>query len=129
MSLETEEIQEMVENGVDIITVSPEGLAQSKERAGQFLVIQAVLTTYLRQTAEKLAKLTTLKDATFANVLKDSEGKNITEKKINVEKSDDYAKIREEVEEQTALYEWIKGHIKIFENAHILYRSLAREGG
>jgi len=124
-----EEVQALVDSSVDLIAVSAEGLAESAIRAGKFLEVQAILTTYLREVDEHMAKLTTLRDATYATVLNKAEGKNVTEKKINTEKEESYAQIRQDLEMQLALHEWVKGHIKIFENAHILYRSLSREGG
>jgi hypothetical protein len=122
-----EEVSEAVDGCVDLITLTPEGLAASRERASQFLYVQAMLTSYLKEIDEELAKKTTLKEATFASVVSKVDGKSITEKKINVAKSEEYSSVRESLEELDALREWIKGHIKIFENAHILYRGFSRE--
>lgn len=121
-----DEIEELVERGVDLIAITPEGLAQSRERAGEFLIIQAVLTTYLLQVSEDLSKLTALKDAFFADSIRKAEGKNVTEKKINTAKDDKYNEAVKNYEAMDSLRDWVKGHIKIFENAHILYRSLSR---
>jgi hypothetical protein len=124
--LEQQEVEELVDKGVESITITSEGLAKSRERAGEFLVIQAVLTTYLKQVSEDLSKLSALKDATFADSIRKSEGKNVTEKKINVAKDDGYTGALKNYEELDSLRDWVKGHIKIFENAHILYRGLSR---
>lgn len=123
----SDEIFEVVQDQLDLITVTPEGLASSKERAARFLVVQATLIEYLKQVDEELAKRSTLKEATYANKISQVVGKNITEKKINIATDEEYSSVRESYEELEALREWVKGHIKIFENAHILYRGFSRE--
>ena len=122
-----EEIEETVDGLVDAITITPEGLAESRERSANFLVGQAVLTAYLKQVDEELAKRATLRDAIYASTLKNADGGNVTEKKINILADENYSVSRQLHEELEAKREWIRGHIKIFENAHILYRSLSRE--
>jgi hypothetical protein len=121
------EIFEVVQGQLDLITVTPEGLASSKDRAARFLVVQATLIEYLRQVDEELAKRSTLKEATYANKISTIVGKNITEKKIIIATDEEYSSVRESYEELEALREWVKGHIRIFENAHILYRGFSRE--
>ncbi|OGM08153.1 hypothetical protein A2Z67_03905 [Candidatus Woesebacteria bacterium RBG_13_36_22] len=121
------DIEKLVEEAVELITVTPEGLALARERAAKFLVIQATLIDYLRQVDEDLAKRSTLKDATFANIISKAKGANVTEKKINVAQEEEYSKIRQSYEELEAEKEWVKNFIRIFENAHLLYRSMARE--
>jgi hypothetical protein len=121
------EISECINTHVDLITITPEGLAESRERAAMFLVAQALLTSYLKQVDENIAKLSALKDATFAQAIGKTEGKNVTEKKIKVGRDNQYRDMLLKYENMNALREWIKGHIKVFENAHILYRGFCRE--
>lgn len=123
----SDEIFEVVQDQLDLITVTAEGLASSKDRAARFLVVQATLIEYLRQVDEELAKRSTLKEATYANKISQVAGKNITEKKISIATDEEYSSVRESYEELEALREWVKGHIRIFENAHILYRGFSRE--
>jgi hypothetical protein len=122
-----EEVSKVINTHVDLITITPEGLAESRERAAVFLVAQALLTSYLKQVDENMAKLSALKDATFAQAIGKTEGKNVTEKKIKVGKDDQYRDQLLKFENMNALREWIKGHIRIFENAHILYRGFCRD--
>ncbi len=124
---DSEEIIQAVQEHLDLIAVTSQGLAESKERAAKFLLIQAVLIEYLRQVDEELVKMSTLKEATYAQRIGKTPGKNITEKKINVAMDEEYSPVRESYGEWDALREWVKGHIKIFENAHILYRGFSRE--
>jgi hypothetical protein len=127
MELEYSYVAGLVDSSIDSITITPDGLANSRERAAEFLVVQAVLTTYLKQVSENLAKSAALRDATFANSIKKTEGKNITEKKINVASDETLGVLEKNCSDLEALREWVKGHVKIFENAHILYRGLSRE--
>jgi hypothetical protein len=125
--IDQNEVFEVVTAQLELITVTPQGLAESKDRAANFLIVQATLIEYLRQIDGELAKRSTLKEATYANKIEQTTGKNITEKKINIATDKEYASVRESYEELEALREWVKGHIKIFENAHILYRGFSRE--
>ncbi len=127
--LNWDEIKELVDGLVDSITVTDEGLSEARERSANFLVGQAVLTSHLKDVDEELAKLATARDATYAHSLSKVTGENITQKKINVANETDYTTLRQQYEELESKREWLKGHIKIFENAHILYRSFSREGG
>ncbi len=127
--LDWTEIKSMVDGLVDEITVTDEGLSEAKERSANFLVGQAVLTSHLKEVSGELAKLATARDATYAHSLSKVTGENITQKKINVANETEYTALREQYEELEAKREWLKNFIKIFENAHILYRSFSREGG
>lgn len=121
-----EEIRELVDKGLDKIAVTPEGLALSRERAGEFLIIEAVLADYLKQVSEEMSVLSSLKDAIFADAIRRAEGKNVTEKKINTAKDDNYVVALQNYENIDSLRDWIKTHLKIFENAHIFYRGMSR---
>jgi len=124
-----EDAQELVDSCIEQIAVTSQGLAEASVRSANFLIGQAILTSFLKEVDEELAKLGVLRDATFSDTISKVEGKNVTEKKIKVAKDVEYSNIRQQYEELEAKREWVKGHIKILENAHILYRSLSREGG
>ncbi len=124
---DSDEVLEVVSAQLEKITVTSQGLAESKERAASFLIVQAALIEYLKQIDEELVKRSTLKDAVYAQRLSKAEGGTITAKKINIATDTEYSPVRESYEELVALREWVKGHIKIFENAHILYRGFSRE--
>ncbi len=125
--IDSNEVLEVVQKQLELITVTSQGLAESKERAATFLIVQATLIEYLRQIDEELVKRSTLKEAVYAQRLSKTEGGTITAKKINIATDEEYTPVRESYEELEALREWVKGHIKIFENAHILYRGFSRE--
>jgi len=122
----SEDIAELVDSGVDHITITPEGLVQSRERAGEFLVIQATLTHYLQQVSLDLSRISAIKDAVFADAIGRATGKNITEKKVAVAKDEHYVIALKDFEEMDAHRDWVKGCIRIFEHAHLLYRGASR---
>jgi len=125
--LDFSDVEKLVQDNLELIIVSPESYSEYKERAGNFLVIQAFLTTYLKDVVDELSKYESLKEAMYADVISEAEGKSITEKKINVAKKSGYVSIRESFEQLESVKEWVKGHIKIFENAHIFYRGFSRD--
>lgn len=120
-------LEQQVSEHIALIAITDKSIAESKERSAKFLIIQAILLNSLREINRDLAKFGVLRDATYATAIRDIGGKNITEKKINVIENQDYAENKQKFEEIEALRDWIKGHIKIFENAHVLYRNLNKE--
>lgn len=124
--MEFEEINEKVQEHLKLITVTRKSLGQAVERSADFLTMTAILTDYRRELEIDKAKLTTLQEAQFSKAIKEALGKTITEKKINVGENQEYSSVREKVEEINAAISWVKSYMKIFENAHIVYRAQAR---
>jgi len=120
-----DQIELKVAEHVSLIAITADGLAEGRERCAKFLVMIAILTDYLKQVDTDIAGVVTLKDAMYSQAIKGVSGKNVTEKKINVAENTDYTQIRQQYEEMQALHEWVKGHIKIFDHAHLMYRQAA----
>src|SRR5690242_13928669 len=93
--LSLEQIETLVEKGVQEIAVTASSLADAAPRAGRFLTRVAVLTDYLRQLEEESPKHLTLTNAAYAQAIKAAEGKNITEKKVEAEANTIYTTILE----------------------------------
>jgi hypothetical protein len=125
--MQYEEIEKLIEDHIDLIHVDANALANSKDRSARFLVIQAILATYLKSLEEAKAQLTTITEASFAQAIKYASGKNVTENKISASVDPQYSSTRENSEKLDAEINWIKTHMKIFENAHILFRQFLRE--
>lgn len=121
------EIETLIEETVELIAVNAHSLADAKPRASRFLVVNAILSSYLKDLEEELPKYQTVEDANYAQAIQSVEGKNITEKKANVATVTDYTDARENKEKLNALRDWIKNHIKIFDHAHLMYRQYSRE--
>lgn len=115
-------VQCLVTRGVEEIAVNAHSLADAKPRAGRMLMRVAVLTNYLRAIEEELPKLQTLVNAQYAVAIQAALGKNITEKKVDAEASKVYTDAVERHAELEAEQNWVKNFIKIFDNAHIMYR-------
>ncbi len=122
-----EKLEELINEHLDMITITTKSILDAKERSGKFLIIQSILATFLRDFEEDRSKVKTLELTSYAISLGASEGKNITEKKVNVELDRAYSQNREDLEKMDAIREYLKTHIKIFENAHLMYRQYSRE--
>lgn len=127
MSLTYEQIEQVVLEHVGMIEISSSSLAAGKKRAAQFLVVQSLLSTYLKELEERKAKVATESSAQYATALGSGGGKNVTENKINAEAHPSYTQARERQEEFDAEIRWIKTHIEIFNNAHLMFRQYTKE--
>lgn len=99
---------------------------EAEMRAGRFLNVLAHITNALYIVSDSKIKDVSLKDAVYAEKLNTDQSKNVTEKKANAEAHPDYAKAREayEVSENTIAY--LKAYQKIFTDAHVFFRQLAK---
>lgn len=125
--MDIQQIQQIIDEHLQLITIDATSLADAKNRAAQLLVVQSVLATFLRDFEEEKSKVKTIQVATYAQVVKIVEGKNVTEKKINVEADPGYAAYREALEKMESIRDYLKTHIKIFDNAHLMFRQYSRE--
>ena len=122
-----QQIISIINEYFSLITVDAKGLAEARARSAKFLVAQSILATFLKTFEDDIARSSTLKDAQYAQGIASVDGKNITEKKANVAIYKDYSDAREFNEKLDAFKNWIKTHMKIFENAHLMFRQYARE--
>lgn len=117
----------LVEDHLELITIDAKSIADAKSRAAKFLVAMSVLSTFLKKLEDDMARATTMKEATYAQGIAMIEGNKITEKKIEVNNNKNYTDAREFNERLEAFRYWIKTHIKIFEQAHLLFRQVGRD--
>lgn len=125
--MEISEIQNIIDEHLSLITIDAKSLADAKNRAARLLVVQSILAGFLRDFEEEKSKIKTVQLATYSQVVKSVEGKNVTEKKINVEADPGYASYREALEKMESVRDYLRTHIKIFENAHLMFRQYSRE--
>ena len=123
-----EELKELIDEHIDLILLDAKALKEAQDRATRFLVVVSVLSNYRLDLEKKKTKLITLREAHFSQALGRSEAKNVTEKKMEAESDPKYTGQREAVEEIDSEISWVKCHIEIFNNAHITYRQLSKEG-
>ena len=130
-----DEIKQKIDEHIKLIEIGKSGFAESNERASKFLIIQAILGDYLYDVDMEIVKLKTIKDASFCQAVSevpmvDAAGvklkTTVTEKKTLVNGNKVYTDNREACEQMEALQNWIKGYMKIFSDAHVHYRQMAR---
>lgn len=120
-------IKQLINDHVELIAVSSHSIANARELSGKFLMAQALLASFLKDFEDDKSKLLTLKEMQYAMAIQNVEGKNVTEKKINVALNAEYNSAREAYEQIDAIRDYIKTHMKVFENAHLMYRQYGRE--
>lgn len=127
--MQFEQIQKIVNDHIDLVEISSTGLAQGKDRAAKFLVVQSILANYIKDLEDGRAKGKTIVDASYAQVLREisATSKKITEAKKEVEAHPDYTSNREALEQLDSEINWVKTHMKIFDNAHLMFRQYSRE--
>lgn len=125
--MDFKQVEDFVDQHLDLIKVDAKSLAASRERAAQFLVAQAILANHVKSLEEARATLSSLVEARYANAIRITDGKNITEKKTFVAENAEYVEVREQLENLDAECNWTKTHMKIFENAHVLFRQFSKD--
>ena len=132
MNVETLKILEqqvtaIINEHIDLIVIDAKSLADARARSAKFLVAQSTLSTFLKNFEDDRAKASTLTSAKYAQGIASIEGTKITEKKIGVANDINYTNAREMQESIEEFKIWIKTHMKIFENAHLMFRQYARD--
>lgn len=121
------QIANIIDEHLELITVTAKSIANAKENSAKFLIVQSVLSTILKTIEDDISKAITIKEASYAQAINEVGGSKITEKKIEVATNVAYTDSREFYEHLESLKSWIKTHIKIFENGHILYRQYGND--
>jgi hypothetical protein len=122
-----EDVRQLISEKTRLIEVDAKSLNQARERASDFLMVSALLLTYLKDLETQIVKVRTMQQGSEANAILEAHGKNITEKKNQALLDKEFIKYRELYETLEAQKNWIKGFIKIFENAHLMYRQYSKE--
>jgi hypothetical protein len=120
-----EQVEQIIEQGVQEIAVTAASFADAPARAGRFLTRVALLVDYLRTIEEELPKHQTLVNMTYAKAIQSAGGKNITESKVIAEAEPAYCTAVENQGKAKAHFDWVKRHMENFGEAHVLYRQFA----
>ncbi len=127
--LSIEQVEELIDKGVEEIAITAASLADAAPRAGRFLVRVAVLTDFLRGVEDDLPKYQTKVNMTYAQAILQAGGKNITEKKVEAEADPAYNAALEEQGTHKSMHNWVRNHIENFNNAHVMYRQHSNARG
>lgn len=122
-----ESLRSKIAEHLELIKFSSKGLSEAPDRTCKFLVMVAILANEKRSCEQDKAKLTTLVATSFSNALNSSQGKGVTEKKLEAEKDPQYTEFREALEDCESKISWLRTYIDIFNNAHITYRQMSKE--
>jgi hypothetical protein len=122
-----EQLQNVVNEALDLIPINAVALTQSKDRSSKFLVVQAILLNHLKSLEEAKAQVSTISNGSYFQALSTGTSNKVTENKAQAESNPEYTKNREALENLDAEINWTKGHLKIFDNAHILFRQFSKE--
>lgn len=124
-----EELEQLVAAHIDKVAITSYAIQEARERAAQFLVIQAHLANHLKALDDVKVKASTNEKANYAQALMSQSGKNVTENKINAEADPQYANARESIELIDSEHNWTKRHYEIFGNAHVMFRQISVQNG
>ena len=122
-----EQVQQIVNDCLTLITVDGKGLNEARERAAKFLTANALLANYMHELEVELGKHETVTELAFSQAIQESDGKNIAEKKAHVIQNPLYRKELEMLKELEARKNWVKTQMKVLENAHLMFRQFARD--
>lgn len=101
---------------------------EAEIRAGRFLEAQQQISSGLHLLSKEAFKQNSLQLAKYAHLIGEDTAKNVTEKKANAEAHPEYALIREEHNNLESDISYLKAMLKIYGDAHVFYRQLARGG-
>jgi len=122
-----QEIKDYIEKYAEMLPMSQSiSIPDAEKRASDFLVVQAKIANWKHLLTGEKIKLTTLQSATYSELLSKCTGKTVTENKLTVEASPEYAKVREDLESLENDISYLKAYAEIFHNSHLFYRNLAK---
>lgn len=124
--MDNESVKGLVEEGVALIAYS-KGITDGEERSSRFLGINALLATHQMDIEIGIAKLKTIEEAVYAQIYNAIESGTVSARENEVKLNPDYQTARINHANGKAELTWVKTHISIFENAHLMYRQFSRD--
>lgn len=99
----------------------------AEKKASEFLVALAELADLKHAFMEQKIKLVSLHTSVYAEEMSKGTSKTMTENKLVAEASKAYISARESMENIENDINYIKSYYEIFLNAHLFYRTMAKE--
>lgn len=100
---------------------------EAERRAGEFLSARATINDMSFELGKEKLKLTTIQTVVYANLMSKGTAKTVTENKLTAEANEEYIKAREDLEDVENTLKYLRTQDDIFKDAHIYYRSMAKE--
>ena len=119
------QIEEIIDEHIDLITVDELAFKEAEERATKFLVVTAILNDFILYTSMDLAKANTIVSATYYQAFKNTTG-TVSDREAQAEADADYTKAVEQRSQLDEIIKWARTHYKIFNDAHITYRQFSK---
>lgn len=120
-------LEEFIFEHLDLLpTDQVNSTTEAEKRAAKFLYAVGIISVNRKRVSDDMIAVKTQESVLYSQAIKDAEGKNVTEKKINAEVNQDYIRAREVKEKMDNILNYLKTQEKVFENAHIFYRNLYR---
>jgi hypothetical protein len=121
------EIKEFIDEYKRLLPLSKSiSSVEAERRAGKFLEAMATIADCKHEFTKVKIKDLSVQTATYAQELAKGTGKTITENKVTAEASEVYVTAREALEGTENDISYLKTYYEIFNNAHVLYRNLAK---
>lgn len=101
---------------------------EAERRASEFLVALAMIADWKHALGNDKIKNLSVQTVIYAQELGKGTAKTMTENKVTAEASDAYTAAREDLELVDNDISYLRAYQELFNNAHIFYRALAKEG-
>jgi len=99
--------------------------SEAKELATKFFKATFEINKVIRIIRNDIILLEQTSKVLYKQAIENSEGKNITEKKVNAEANIQYLKGLKELQEHSNSLEYFRGLFKIMEQGHIFYKGIS----
>jgi hypothetical protein len=127
MSQKEATIHDMVDEYNELLPMATTiSQVDAEMRATKFLVAVALLTNIKHALGDELIAATSVEKGVYAKIMNRDESKTVGQRDANVKAHPEYIAAREALEKVENDMDFIKTYQKIYDNAHIFYRQLAR---
>jgi microsomal dipeptidase-like Zn-dependent dipeptidase len=100
---------------------------EAERRAGEFLVIMAIITEWKHMFTTEKIKYTSVQTVVFAEEVFKGDAKTITENKLKAEASKVHVTARENLERIENDISYLKTVYEVMNNGHLYYRQMSKE--
>lgn len=123
------EMEQFIEKYSQLLAVNKSlSHTEAERRAGEFLYALTKLIDWKHILTNEKIRLLSIQTATYASEMHKGKAKTMTENKLSAEASEEYIKVREDLEKIENDISYLKAYYDIFTNGHLFYRQMCKEG-